>query len=215
MRVEIRSLSDLHPYVENPRSISQEAVDKVAASLLEFGWRQPVVIDGEGVIVVGHTRWMAARQLGWEQGPVHVAEDLSKDQIRAYRLADNKVGEFTEWDMTLLETELDMIAISDVDIEITGFDPDELVGILADDVEVEPTGYERPGVVERETEWEGDDEAEEEGTAETVDEVPFSIMAKPEEATIIRSTLGRVRGSNPQMECDAEALVHLCRLYRG
>ena len=85
--IEIRSIKDIRPYDNNPR-INDDAVDAVAASLKEFGFRQPIVVDGDGVIVCGHTRYKAAQQLGLKKVPVHVATDLSPDQIKAYRIAD-------------------------------------------------------------------------------------------------------------------------------
>jgi len=88
MDVEMRDIGDVKPYEGNPRQ-NEDAVDAVAASIREFGFRQPIVVDEEGVIVVGHTRYLAAKKLGLEKVPVHVARGLSPEQIRAYRLADN------------------------------------------------------------------------------------------------------------------------------
>lgn len=85
----------VHPYDKNPRNISQEAVDKVAASIKEFGFQQPIVVDDNMVVIVGHTRLKAAKQLGLKWVPVTVAKGLTDEQIRAYRLADNKTNEFT------------------------------------------------------------------------------------------------------------------------
>src|SRR5687768_2604087 len=97
MKIEMWNLRDVHPYEHNPR-VNDPAVDVVAASLLEFGFRQPIVVDGEGVIVVGHTRWKAARKIGLKKVPVHVATDLTPEQARAYRIADNKTNELASWD---------------------------------------------------------------------------------------------------------------------
>src|ERR1019366_9314203 len=90
MKVELRRLVDIFPYKQNARKIPQRAIDKVALSLKEFGWQQPIVIDKKGVIVAGHTRWLAAQQLGWTVAPVHVADKLTAHQIRQYRLMDNR-----------------------------------------------------------------------------------------------------------------------------
>jgi ParB-like chromosome segregation protein Spo0J len=98
MRITYRSLASLKPYANNPRSASSAAVAAVAKSIKEFGFRQPVVVDEEGVIVVGHTRYLAARELGLKRIPVHVATDLTPAQIRAYRIADNKTAELSDWD---------------------------------------------------------------------------------------------------------------------
>jgi DNA modification methylase len=105
MQVEDRRLSDIKPYHRNPR-INDGAVAQVAASIREFGFRQPIVVDTEGVIIVGHTRWKAAQQLRLETVPVHVARDLAPSQIAAYRIADNQLASIAEWDYDLLPLEL-------------------------------------------------------------------------------------------------------------
>lgn len=105
MKIVYKSLTEIMPYERNPRH-NEEAVDKVARSIEEFGFRQPIVIDAAGVIVVGHTRYEAAKKLGLEKVPTTVADDLSPYQIAAYRLADNKTAEFSSWDYSLLETEM-------------------------------------------------------------------------------------------------------------
>jgi ParB-like chromosome segregation protein Spo0J len=89
MDIESRKLSDIHPYENNPR-INDQAVDAVARSIQEFGVRQPIVVDEDGVIVVGHTRYKAAQKLGMAEFPVHVARGLTPAQRKAYRLADNQ-----------------------------------------------------------------------------------------------------------------------------
>ena len=105
MRIELRKLSDIQPYASNPRR-NDRAVEAVARSIQEFGFRQPIVVDEQGVIVVGHTRYKAAMKLGFEKVPVHVAGDLSAEQLKAYRLADNKTHELADWDDELLAQEL-------------------------------------------------------------------------------------------------------------
>ena len=112
-------LSELKPYENNPR-INDEAVEKVAESIRQFGFNQPIVIDENNVIVVGHTRYRAARKLGIEKVPVYQLKGLSEEQYRAYRLADNKTAEFAEWDMDLLNIELD--EITNIDMSDFGFD---------------------------------------------------------------------------------------------
>jgi ParB-like chromosome segregation protein Spo0J len=118
-------------YARNSRKIPQAAIDKVAASIKEFGWRQPIVVDADDVIVVGHTRLFAARKLGKQTVPVHVARDLTPAQIKAYRLADNRVAEETDWDKELLHVELSELAedFSNLDA-ITGFDLKEIQDLL-------------------------------------------------------------------------------------
>ena len=89
--VELRPIEAIKPYPGNPR-VNDDAVDAVAASLKEFGFRQPIVVDAEGVTIVGHTRWKAAKKLGLAQVPVHVATDLPPEKVKAYRIADNQTA---------------------------------------------------------------------------------------------------------------------------
>lgn len=104
-RVAEVPIDSIRPYWRNPRRISSEAVDKVAKSLAEFGWQQPIVTDRDGVIIVGHTRHAAARQLGWDVVQVSVA-DLDDEKAKQYRLIDNRTAELSHWDHEALLTEL-------------------------------------------------------------------------------------------------------------
>ena len=129
MEIELRSLSDVKPYEQNPR-VNDTAVDAVAESIRRFGFRQPIVVDPDGIIVCGHTRWKAALKLGLEQVPVHIARDLTPEQVRAYRIADNKTAEMAEWDLDLLTAELAGLQGADLDWSLLGFDADELAKLL-------------------------------------------------------------------------------------
>jgi ParB-like chromosome segregation protein Spo0J len=111
------------PYTKNARKWSQSAVEKVAASIKAFGWRQPLVCDGEDVIVVGHLRLAAAHFLGLTEVPVHVASDLSPTQIKALRIADNRTHEEAKWIEDLLSAELLDLKSLDCDLGLTGFLP--------------------------------------------------------------------------------------------
>lgn len=121
----------VRPYDGNPRTISPAAIDKVAASLTAFGWRQPLVVDANGVLIVGHTRLAAARKLGLAEVPVHVADTLTADQVRAYRLADNRTHDEAAWDEEALAAELAKVKEADL-IAVTGFDTAELDRYLAE-----------------------------------------------------------------------------------
>ena len=134
LNVEQRPLADIKPYHRNPR-INDGAVAQVAASIQEFGFRQPIVVDSEGVIVAGHTRWKAAQQLRLELVPVHVARDLTAAQIAAYRIADNQLASLAEWDYDLLPLELAELQEADFNLELLGFDRDELGKILNPDLQ--------------------------------------------------------------------------------
>ncbi|PLT11360.1 chromosome partitioning protein ParB [Lactobacillus crispatus] len=119
MQVVAKSIDEIKPYENNPRD-NDDAVDAVANSIKEFGWQQPIVVDNEGVIIAGHTRYKAAKKLGLKHVPVVVADNLTPDQVKAYRLADNKTAELADWDMDLLNDELDQIR--NIDMSDFGFD---------------------------------------------------------------------------------------------
>lgn len=118
MQIVEKPLSEIRPYENNPRK-NDAAVEYVANSIREFGWKVPIVIDKDGVIIAGHTRYKAAKKLGMKSAPCIMADDLTEDQVKAYRLADNKVGELAEWDLDALEEELSGI---ELDMEEFGFD---------------------------------------------------------------------------------------------
>ena len=117
-----KSITEITPYEKNPRK-NDEAVQYVANSIKEFGFKVPIVIDKNGVIVAGHTRYKAAQELGLEKLPCIIADDLTEEQVKAFRLADNKVGELAEWDFDLLDEELD--GIFDIDMSEFGFELNE------------------------------------------------------------------------------------------
>jgi len=129
MKIVLRNIDEIRPYENNPR-LNDQAVDAVAASLRQFGFRQPIVIDEAGVIIVGHTRWKAAQKLELEKVPVHVATDLSSAQIKAYRIADNQTATLAEWNYDLLPIELGDLQEMQFDIDLLGFDADQLAALL-------------------------------------------------------------------------------------
>ena len=112
-------MTELHPYEKNPRK-NDRAVEYVSRSISEFGFKVPMVITKDGVIVCGHTRYKAAKKLGLEKVPCVIADDLTDEQIKAFRLADNKVGEFAEWIPDLVDDEI--AGIFDIDMSDFGFD---------------------------------------------------------------------------------------------
>ncbi len=129
MKVVQRDISSIRPYDRNPRH-NDQAVDAVAASIREFGFRQPIVVDADGVVVVGHTRLKAAQQLGLTEVPVHVAADLTEAQKKAYRIADNQTASIATWDLELLPVELAELKALDIDLALLGFSEDELARIM-------------------------------------------------------------------------------------
>ncbi len=134
-KVERRSLSDLVPYARNSRTHSQDQIKQIAASMKEWGWTNPVLIDEENGIIAGHGRVMAAELLGYEDIPCMVAEGWSEAQKRAYVIADNKLALNADWDFGLLNTELDDLVNMSFDITLTGFEKDELKELSFDDSE--------------------------------------------------------------------------------
>jgi len=122
----------LIPYTRNPRN-NKGAVAKVAASIKEYGFRQPIVVDGEMVVVAGHTRLAAAWQLGLGKVPVHIADNLSDTQIQAYRIMDNRSHEEAEWDDELLGIELADLSDQDFDLDLTGFSAAEIEQLMNDE----------------------------------------------------------------------------------
>lgn len=123
--IEWLPLEEIRPYEKNPRN-NTEAVPKVAESIKQFGFLSPIVVDGDGVILAGHTRYEAARTLGMTEAPVLRAEGLTAEACKAYRLADNKVAEFSRWDAAFLLEELDDLSDFDVDMSEFGFDASEI-----------------------------------------------------------------------------------------
>lgn len=128
------ALADIKPYDRNPRIIPQAAVDAVARSIQAFGFRQPIVVDGNGVILAGHTRYKAAQQLGMTEVPVVWQTDITDIQARGYRIADNKVAELSAWDRDALDAEVRELAdLGDIDIGAIGLADWELERILRED----------------------------------------------------------------------------------
>jgi len=132
MQVEMRPITAVRPYENNPRH-NDAAVDAVAASIREYGFRQPLVVDEEDVIIVGHTRYKAALKLGMSEVPVHVAVGLSPAQAKAYRIADNQTATMSSWDEDKLPLELMGLQETGFDLDLTGFSGDELLRLLGSD----------------------------------------------------------------------------------
>jgi len=145
MKVDIWQIELVLPYPLNARKITDAAIGKVATSIREFGWRQPIVVEPSGVIVIGHVRRLAAIRLGLIEVPVHVADNLSPVQLKALRLMDNRSHEEVIWDLDLLGAELLDLKGLELDLSLTGFDSGELdklmqpkAGLTDDDAAPEP-----------------------------------------------------------------------------
>ena len=134
LQIEMWTLDRVRPYENNPRN-NDDAVDAVAASIKEFGFSQPIVVDSDSVIIVGHTRLKAAKKLGLARVPVVVASHLTPDQVRAYRIADNKTNELAEWNYDLLPIEIEALKEANYDLGLLGFDYEELAKIMGNGIE--------------------------------------------------------------------------------
>lgn len=134
MKVKLTDIKDIKPYDDNPRN-NAEAVDKVAQSIKDFGFRVPIVVDENMIVLAGHTRLKAAEIIGLKKVPIHQAIDLSDAQKKAFRIADNKIGEFADWDKDLLSKEFQALAEMDFDLTSTAFDYDSIEKITSDIIE--------------------------------------------------------------------------------
>ena len=115
MEIKEVPVTDVKPYTGNPRVISESAVNSVSDSIKSFGWQQPIVVDGDYVIIAGHTRFLAAKKLGMKTVPIKISDNLTIDQIKAFRILDNKLNELTTWDDGLLEAEMALIDGGDLE----------------------------------------------------------------------------------------------------
>ena len=120
MEIKLEDVHNIKPYGRNPRR--NQAIDKVAESIKEYGFRQPIVVDKQNVIIAGHTRFEAAKKLGLKKVPIHIAKDLSKEKVVAYRIADNRVAMDAQWDFPILNMNFD--------IDLLGFDDKELARLI-------------------------------------------------------------------------------------
>ncbi|EGO2808973.1 ParB N-terminal domain-containing protein [Enterococcus faecalis] len=148
MDIKVQKTEDLIPYEKNPRH-NEDAITAVAKSIEKFGFKVPIVVDASNVIVNGHTRLKAAKYLGLKEVPTIIADDLTPEQIKAFRLADNKVGEIATWDEELLNAELDELADLDFDMTEFGFDLPDIEGEEVEVIEDEQTtilNFDRPTV---------------------------------------------------------------------
>ena len=150
MEIIEMDISEIKPYKDNPREISQEAVKKVKNSISEFGNNQPIVVDQNNVIVVGHTRWKALKQLNKTKAFV-IKKEFDKNKAVAYRIMDNRSGAESKWDKQLLMSELQVLKDDKFDLDLTGFDALELKDIMLDKDLFEPTDKDDQGKLDQDT----------------------------------------------------------------
>ncbi len=130
-QISYQAIESIHPYENNPRN-NAAAVDLVAKSIKDFGFRVPILIDQNDIIIAGHTRYEAAKKLGLKEVPCVKVTDLTDAQIRAYRIADNKTAEASSWDDDLLKAEMEALQGLGIDLESTGFTDVEVESVLRD-----------------------------------------------------------------------------------
>tara|TARA_Y100000004_G_scaffold142375_1_gene161928 strand:+ start:123 stop:605 length:483 start_codon:yes stop_codon:yes gene_type:complete len=145
MKIKMTSIDKLIPYHNNPRK--NQAVDKVASSLSEFGFQQPIVVDKNMVVIVGHTRLLASQKLGLKKVPVCIAE-LTEAKAKAYRIADNRLSEDSNWDYDFLNVEMNMLNEENYDLSQLGFTTEELNDFLNDENDFEPSDLDDQGDID-------------------------------------------------------------------
>lgn len=141
IQIIYKQLDEIKPYDRNPRQ-NDKAVDAVAKSIEANGFKVPMIVDRDGVIIAGHTRYKAAKQLGMSRVPCILADDLTPEQVKAFRIADNKTNELADWDDSLLKLELEDLQELDFDLSLTGFSDYEIDNILFGDHSDVPDGME-------------------------------------------------------------------------
>ena len=136
MKVVLKKVEDLKPYGKNQKKHPDEQIEKIANSIREFGFNQPLVVDSNNEIIVGHGRYLGAIKAELEEVPCVVATELTKTQIKAYRIADNKLNE-SEWDFSLLREELQELQDENFNLDLTGFDSDMALNFDKTDVDLD------------------------------------------------------------------------------
>lgn len=154
-QVELLNVNDLKEYENNPR-INKKSIEKVADSIRSYGWKVPIVVDEEMVILAGHTRLNAAKLLNIKEVPVHIAKDLSNEQKTAFRIMDNKSQDYSEWDNKLLGLEFEKLSSSNFELDMTGFNLEE-INKITDGVFLEFDSPEAPDLEMSENNWQLDD----------------------------------------------------------
>lgn len=237
MHIEDWPLGRIRPYPNNPR-VLRNAAEKVAESIHAFGWRQPIVVDEEGVIIIGHSRLAAAKLLGLETAPVHVASGLPPEKVRALRIADNKTSEFATWDDQKLADELAEIMQSVGSVAITGFTQAEFDAIEMqaraelDRLTATPALAPAPTLPPEPEEEEGadlpDDEFGDEAPLDSesgtiasapddpppADMVPFNALMRVEDRQVLYDAINAAKRQHDLTTTD-QALLVIARSYLG
>lgn len=194
MKITEVDVGNIQPYKNNPRVISDLAVEKIAQSIQEFGFRQPIVVDQDNVVIAGHTRLLAAKKLKMKTVPVHVA-DLTEEKAGAYRLLDNKLNELADWDVELVEIELDKLADLDLGLLEIFKDLEETNEISAFDALIA-----------------GDAVVEHENAGKHGDWVTLSFVMPPEERDMVQDALRNVQNQEGLMNT-TQSLIKIAKEY--
>ena len=196
MDIVTKKVEDLIPYYQNPRIISERAIDECAKSIANHGMRQAIVIDKNNIIVAGHTRLLACKKLDYQEVPCIVYED-DQEKIDAYRLADNKVAELTQWEDNFLTQELKKL--QDLDIEVAGFDFSEsedkfdaFDDLIDKDVKLDEVGY---------------------NAKELSNQVPLIFYMEEEERKVVMDCIEVIR-RDLHLDTKTQALMELVRRYK-
>lgn len=231
MLIEDWPLERIRPYPNNPR-VMRNAAEKVAESIRAFGPRQPIVVDEDGVVIIGHTRLAAAKLLKLTAFPVHVAVGLSADHVRALRVADNKTGEFASWDDARLHDELAEIMAGLGNVSVTGFSASEFdalemrarAELAALDAQIAPAVAARPVPAPAADPEQDDDAADEQGDDETADAtdapepvhapdlVPFNVLLTVQARQVVFDAIAKAKAS-AGYPTTADALHAICQEY--
>jgi ParB-like chromosome segregation protein Spo0J len=220
MLIEDWPLSKIRPYPNNPR-VLRNAAEKVAESIKSFGWRQPIVVDSDGVIVAGHSRHAAAQLLKLKTVPVHVAKDLSPDQVRALRIADNKTATFADWDDAKLADELSAIMEGLGDITSTGFSQSEFdaleMSALAELSKLEQVNNPAPAQADEEPDEEPAPASDEPAPSQDeppplADMVPFNVLMTFEARQVVYDAVAAAKKQHG-LEQTADAMLVIARKY--
>lgn len=228
MQIIWKPLADVTRYANNPRN-NARAVEKVAASIREYGWQQPIVVDTDHVIIAGDTRYQAAQLLGLDEVPVVVAANLSPEKVRAYRLADNKTGEFATWDDAKLADELAALMDEVGSIDLTGFAAAEYEALamqaqaaLAElEEELAPAPAPQPQPTAPTADAGTDPDTDDDHMPEDDDDaapapvaamVPFNLLLKVDDRQAVYDAIAAAKAKH-SVETSADALAIICREY--
>jgi ParB-like chromosome segregation protein Spo0J len=219
MKVQLVATDKLKPYGRNPRKRSPESVRKIADSIEAFGWQQPIVVDKDFVVIIGHGRLEAAKLMGQAKVPVQVTTDLTPEQVKALRLADNKLNQGSDWEPQLLLSEIEELRKLEVDLATTGFAEDDLKR-LADDID--ELALERiAGAPGGEEPFTADQEGQDSAGGDDVgagsrdsDEalVTLSEVLTLQQRNVVNAAI-KLAKERERLERRGDALFHICEQY--